>query len=69
MNKGIKDTEAAELLGVAPQTMRNWRFLGKGPAYLRLGEGERPAIRYLIEDLHKYMESKRIVPEECSHLA
>jgi hypothetical protein len=54
------DVEAAKYLGLASaQTLRNWRFLGKGPAYCRLGR----RIVYLQEDLDRFMQTGRIDPE------
>jgi hypothetical protein len=34
----ISSKRAAELIGVKPQTLRLWRYAGKGPRYIRLGE-------------------------------
>jgi len=40
-------------------TLRNWRHLGRGPAYCRLGR----RIVYRQEDLDKFLEAGRIDPE------
>lgn len=33
-----RDTiEAAKRLGLSPKTLENWRCLGKGPAFLKVG--------------------------------
>jgi hypothetical protein len=54
------DVEAAKYLGLnSAQTLRNWRFLGKGPAYCRLGR----RIVYLQEDLDRFLQTGRIDPE------
>jgi len=56
----MNDVEAARFLGLAnPQTLRNWRFLGRGPAYCRLGR----RIVYRQEDLERFLEAGRIDPE------
>jgi predicted site-specific integrase-resolvase len=55
----FNDKEAAKLLGLAVQTLRNWRFLGKGPAYVKLGR----RITYRLQDLETYLEQNRIDPE------
>lgn len=56
----FNDIEAAEYLGLGgPQTLRNWRHLGRGPAYCRLGR----RIVYRREDLDRFLESGRIDPE------
>ncbi|HEC32598.1 MAG TPA: DNA-binding protein [Deltaproteobacteria bacterium] len=52
----LNDREAARFLGLAPQTLRNWRSQGKGPSYVKIGN----AVRYRMEDLEKYIQSRRI---------
>ena len=59
----LDDEQAANMLGVAVQTLRNWRHQRRGPAYVKLSEGPRGPVRYLIEDLVAYQNSRRIVPE------
>src|SRR5688572_16803395 len=35
----VKDSDdAAEDLGLAPKTLANWRYQGRGPRYLKLGQ-------------------------------
>lgn len=53
----LDDKQAAAKLNVKTQTLRNWRHLGKGPAYLRVGER---AIRYLESDLEAFLTGNRI---------
>jgi DNA-binding transcriptional MerR regulator len=60
--QAINETEASALLGVAIQTLRNWRHQRKGPAYLKLGR----SIRYQIEDIKSFMEAHRIDPEKAA---
>ncbi len=56
----FNDVEAAKYLGLRnPQTLRNWRHLGRGPAYCRLGR----RIVYLQEDLDRFLQAGRIDPE------
>jgi hypothetical protein len=55
----MTDVEAGKFIGVAPQTMRNWRCQRRGPAYLLLGR----SVRYLKSDLEAYLEKNRIAPE------
>ncbi len=38
----VDDKEAARLLGLSVNTMRIWRYQGKGPEYIKLGK----AVRY-----------------------
>ena len=56
----LNDVQAAEVLGLRPQTLRNMRCRGEGPAYVKLGR----AVRYALEDLHAYTEARKIRPEQ-----
>lgn len=59
MINSLDEKFAAKVLGVAVQTMRNWRHLSKGPIYVKLGR----AVRYRMEDLENYIQSRKIDPE------
>ena len=59
LSRGLKDTEAAEMLGLHPQTLRNMRCRNEGPAYHKLGR----AVRYLEKDLLTYLEKRKIQTE------
>lgn len=50
---------AAKRLGLAPQTLANWRHLRKGPPYVRIGGN----IIYRRIDLDAYEEENLIYPE------
>lgn len=57
-NSYVPDVKAAEIIGSAAQTLRNWRHLGKGPPYTKKGR----MIRYRVQDLYDYMNAGRIDP-------
>ena len=59
LSKTLSDEEAAKELGLATQTLRNWRHQKKGPAYLKIGR----SVRYQLEDLKKFKANRRIDPE------
>jgi hypothetical protein len=56
MEDYLNDVEAAKVLRLSPQTLRNWRTQSRGPAYSRAGR----AIRYAIDDLRAYMDQNRV---------
>jgi hypothetical protein len=58
-NRFVNDVEAAKILSMSPQSLRNYRNLGKGPAYSKKGR----MVRYQVQDLLDYMSSDRIDPE------
>ncbi|MGQ9688047.1 MAG: helix-turn-helix domain-containing protein [Desulfobaccales bacterium] len=55
----VNDVEAAKILSSSAQTLRNWRHLGRGPAYSKRGR----MIRYRVQDLLDYMAAGRVDPE------
>jgi hypothetical protein len=55
----LPDTIAAPRIGVQVQTLRNWRYLGIGPPYIRIGSR---AIRYDKDDLEKYVAMGKVDP-------
>ena len=57
--KGLTDEKAAEFLGVAVQTLRNWRNTRRGPAYFKIGR----SVRYRMGDLVEYMDVRRVNPD------
>ena len=54
----IDDNQAADDLGIAVQTLRNWRSNRRGPSYLKLGR----SIRYRREDIEHYKLRNRVDP-------
>ena len=55
MVQAVDEKRAARFLGVAVQTMRNWRHQRRGPAYVKMGR----SVRYQVEDLVKYLKKKK----------
>lgn len=47
----VTTPRAAELLGVSPKTVEDWRLKGRGPRFIRLGK----AIRYSMKDLEDFV--------------
>ena len=52
----VNDVEAAKILAVSPQTLRNYRHLGRGPSYCKRGR----MVRYRVRDLFDFMASGRV---------
>lgn len=55
----LNDVDAAEIADMSPQTLRNWRFQGRGPAYIKVGR----SVRYSLTDLIAWLEGRKISPE------
>ena len=50
----ITPAQLAIRWGLSLHTLSQWRANNSGPAYLRLGDGERPRIRYRMSDVIAY---------------
>ena len=52
----------SEHLGVPTTTLANWRYLHRGPAYVRVGRH----VRYRVEDVTAWTETQRHESVEVS---
>ena len=50
----LDENEAAASLSVAVQTLRNWRWKGEGPRYVKIGAR---LVRYRRGDLAAFVEA------------
>lgn len=48
--------QTAERLGIAPRTMANWRVVGAGPPFVRVGS----RVRYTIADLETWVQTRTV---------
>lgn len=48
--------QVAGRLGVPKQTLATWRYLGRGPAFIKLGP---KSVRYAAADVDAWLESQR----------
>jgi predicted DNA-binding transcriptional regulator AlpA len=54
----INENQVATLTGLSVNTLRGWRFNGKGFPYVKVGR----SVRYQYQDVIAYMEDRRILP-------
>jgi len=52
----LDEYEVATLIGFAVASLRNWRFQGRGPSYVKMGR----SVRYRLRDVLDWMESHRV---------
>jgi len=52
------EEEAAEYLRQAPTTLRQWRHLRKGPAWVKVGK----RALYRRSDLERFIDERRVDP-------
>ena len=56
----ISEKEVSQMTGRATQTLRNDRVKCQGIPYSKITPGR--SVRYLLDDVIGFMESRRIVP-------
>ena len=56
MSKLLRQDEVCEILGLRPSTLENWRHLGKGPEFIKVGG----AVRYDADALAAWIDSSRV---------
>jgi len=52
--------EVAKMLRMSDRTLEGMRCDGRGPPYLRLGDGGRAKVIYRLSDVENWLQSKRI---------
>jgi hypothetical protein len=57
----LNELAAAKYLGLGVHQLRRWRSTNFGPSYLRLGTQR--GVRYRVQDLEKFLRSRRVVPK------
>lgn len=51
----LNEKELAELLNMKSETLRNWRYEGKGPVFIKIGRN----VRYCMSDVLDYLNPRR----------
>lgn len=63
MSNLLTPKELAERWKVQVGTLRKWRYLDTGPAYIKMGDGRNAQIRYRADDIVKYEKDRLFVTE------
>ena len=66
----FKEDKAAEFLEVAVKTLQNWRALGTGPRFVKLGPGMRAPVRYRRSALVAFVNrcERQSTSEHAAHI-
>ena len=56
-NALLSAKKLARILDIEPKPLANWRVLGKGPRFFRLGDKHGP-VRYLTVDVEFWLEKR-----------
>jgi excisionase family DNA binding protein len=54
----LSTEEVAEVLGRPARTLRQWRYLGEGPRYLKVGA----TVRYRARDIEEWLRAQEQEP-------
>ncbi|MEY9435536.1 helix-turn-helix domain-containing protein [Bradyrhizobium elkanii] len=60
----LTEDDVAKRYGVTVRTVQKWRHSGVGPAYLKVGGGEKSPIRYRPSDLDAFDRKSLVSPKE-----
>lgn len=58
MERLLSTEEVAAVLGRPPRTLRQWRYLGEGPKYLKVGA----TVRYRARDVEAWLRAQEQEP-------
>lgn len=61
--RAMRATDAAKYIGVAANTLKDWRYRGVGPSYrlIQLSFNSRPTVLYLVKDLDAFIDATEVV--------
>lgn len=62
MTRFLTPQQAAQALGIEENTLRNWRHLGQGPAFYKIGR----RVNYAENDLQAFLQQCRVEQEAAS---
>jgi hypothetical protein len=51
--------ETAASIGIKPNTLEIWRGRGKGPKFIKYGDSKQAPVRYHIDDINAWLESRK----------
>ena len=61
MDKYLTEAQLSEMLSVSRRTLRRWREVGVGPAYVQAGK---VSIRYPADKVREYLDSQTVDCDE-----
>jgi predicted site-specific integrase-resolvase len=57
MHQLLTNREAAAYLGVAPETLNNWRCKGQSPAFIKTTPSSRGKVLYRMSDIAAWQDA------------
>lgn len=62
----LTSAQAAEVIGIHPNTLGLWRRSGRGPVFQKLGGRRNSHIRYRASDVYEWMAGRVYTPEQVA---
>lgn len=59
----LTTSDLAKRWGVSSNRLRQWRVEGKGPNFLKLGDGPKAPVRYRLEDIEEFEKDRYYAAE------
>lgn len=54
----LDNEQAADMLGIKPNTLEIWRHRGKGPPFLKLGDTPQAPVRYMRSSVLDWLATR-----------
>ncbi len=61
LDRMLSTNEAAARLNLKPDTLRQWRYRGCGPAFYRMGDSPAARCHYRAGELEEWISTKRLI--------
>jgi predicted DNA-binding transcriptional regulator AlpA len=58
-DRALTTREVARMLGVSPACLQLWRNDGKGPAFVKYGDGPKSSVRYMLTDVEAFIQERK----------
>jgi hypothetical protein len=55
----IGNDEAAKMIGVSPDTLKVWRYRGRGPRFIKYGESRQSGVAYDTADVEAWLNERK----------
>jgi predicted DNA-binding transcriptional regulator AlpA len=60
IHRYLNEHQVSSMTGLSLGSLRNWRWLGKGPVYVKIGR----SVRYKESDILEFMEAHMVSPNK-----
>lgn len=58
----LTEKEVSVITTIPVKTLQNWRCIGEGPAFIKLGTGPKARVKYDLVDIQNYVNAGRRYP-------